>query len=254
MAGDERYLAAVRRMEKFFEGFTVEHIERAMNTKVDELAKAAVRKVALPPDVFFQVIEDPSVKTVEPEPRMVNVVQGEDWRALIMAYLHHNYKPNSNTELIRMQQRAKAYQIIGDELYKISVTWPLLRCLSRDEGKELLTQTHSGVCGGHIGARALTLKVFRQGFYCPSIIDDALKLVTTCQTCQKNSPNTQAPSLLITPSWPLQRWSIDIVGPLTNSIRKLQICSGGSGKLHKVDRGEASIHYSSNKAQKVLLA
>jgi hypothetical protein len=57
-----------------------------------------------------------------------------------MAYLHHNYEPDSNIELIRMEQRAKAYQIIGDELYKTSVTRPLLHCTSRDEGKELLTQ------------------------------------------------------------------------------------------------------------------
>jgi hypothetical protein len=133
-------------MKNFFKGFIVQHIERAKNTEVDELAKAVARKAVLPPDVFFQVIKDPSVKTVEPEPRMVNVVQGEDWRALIMTYLHHNYEPDINTELIRMQQRAKAYQIIGDEVYKTSVTWALLCCLSRDEGKELLTQTHSGVC------------------------------------------------------------------------------------------------------------
>jgi hypothetical protein len=65
-------------------------------------------------------------------------------------------------------------------LYKTSIIGPLLRCLSIDEGKELLAQTHSGVCGGHIGARGLTAKVFRQGFYWPSIIDDASKLVTIC--------------------------------------------------------------------------
>jgi hypothetical protein len=133
-----------------------------------------------------------------------------------MAYLRHHYEPDSNTELTRMK-RAKAYQIIGDELYKTSVTGPLLHCLSKDEGKELLTQTHSSVCEGHIGARALTAKVFRQGFYWPSIIDDASKLVTTCQACQKFSPNTQAPSQLIAPSWPLQRWGIDIVGPLATA-------------------------------------
>jgi hypothetical protein len=66
-------------MEDFFKGFIVQHIERAKNTEVNELAKAAARKAVLPPNVFFQVIEDPSVKTVEPEPRMINLVQGEDW-------------------------------------------------------------------------------------------------------------------------------------------------------------------------------
>jgi hypothetical protein len=75
----ERYLATVQRIENFFKGFTVEHIERAKNTEADEMTKATVRKATPPLDVFFQVIEDPSIKTVEPKPRMVNVVQGEDW-------------------------------------------------------------------------------------------------------------------------------------------------------------------------------
>jgi hypothetical protein len=61
-------------MERFFKGFTV-----------------------LPLDVFFQDVEDPSVKTVEPEPRMKNVAQGEDWQAPIMAYLRHHYQADSTT-------------------------------------------------------------------------------------------------------------------------------------------------------------
>jgi ribonuclease HI len=127
----ERYLAAIRRMERFFNGFTVQHIERTKNSEVDELAKAATKKTVIPPDVFYQFIEDPSVKTVEPEPRMINVVWGENWRAPIMAYLHSHYEPDSSAELIRMQQRAKVYQVIGEELYKTSITGPLLRCLSK---------------------------------------------------------------------------------------------------------------------------
>jgi hypothetical protein len=207
--------------------------------------------VVLPLDVFFQVIEDPSVKTVEPEPRMVNVVKGEDWRALIMAYLHHHYEPDNNTELTRMQQRAKSNQIIRDKLYKTSVTGPLLHYLSRDEGKELLTQTHLGVCGGHIGARALTAKVFRQGFYWPSIIDDASKLITTCQACQfffakySSTISSDYTFMAATKMGHRHCRAID------NSSRKLQICSGGGGILNKVNRGEASCQYSSSGAQKV---
>jgi ribonuclease HI len=63
----ERYLATVRRMDNFFKGFTVEDIERAKNTEADELAKVAARETVLPPVVFFQTIEDPSVKIVELE-------------------------------------------------------------------------------------------------------------------------------------------------------------------------------------------
>jgi hypothetical protein len=93
----ERYLATVKRMENYFKGFTVEYIERAKNTEVDELAKAATRKATLHPDVFFQTIKDPSMKIVEPEPRMVNIIEGEDWRAPIMAYLRNHCEPDNNT-------------------------------------------------------------------------------------------------------------------------------------------------------------
>ena len=36
-----KYLAAVRRMEKHFTGFTFPHIPRSKNAKADELVKAA---------------------------------------------------------------------------------------------------------------------------------------------------------------------------------------------------------------------
>jgi hypothetical protein len=141
----EKYLAAIRIMDNYFKGITVEYIERTKNTEADELAKATAKKTVLPPDVFFQVIKDPSMKLVEPEPRMVNIIQGEDWRAPIMAYLRQHYEPDNSTVLIKMQQRAKAYQVIGDELYKTSVTGSLLRCFRKDEGNELFAQTHLGI-------------------------------------------------------------------------------------------------------------
>jgi ribonuclease HI len=61
----ERYLALVWRMENYFRGFLVKHIERVKNTKVDEMVKVAANKITLHPDVFFQILEDSLVKTVE---------------------------------------------------------------------------------------------------------------------------------------------------------------------------------------------
>jgi hypothetical protein len=91
----------------------------------------------LPADVFFQVIEDASVKMVEPEPMLINAIEGKDWRAPIMTYLCHYYKPDNTTEHMRMQKIAKAYQIIGNDLNKTSVSGPLLRCISKAKGQEL---------------------------------------------------------------------------------------------------------------------
>jgi hypothetical protein len=95
----ERYLALIRRMKSYFKSFTVEYIERDKSAKADELAKAAARYTPLSADVFFLVISDASIKTVEPEPRVVNLIQGEDWRAAIMAYLRHYYEPDSTVDI-----------------------------------------------------------------------------------------------------------------------------------------------------------
>jgi hypothetical protein len=87
----ERYLDVVRRMDNHFKGFTVKYIEKTKNTEANKLAKAIAKKAVLPPDVFFQVIKDPSIKIVEPETRIVNIIQGGDWRTPIMACLLHHY-------------------------------------------------------------------------------------------------------------------------------------------------------------------
>jgi hypothetical protein len=111
-----------------------------------------------------------------------------------MTYLYHYYEPDSKNEQIRMHQRAKDYQIVGNELYKTFVSGPLLRCISKTEGQEILQEVHVRICGGHIGARALAAKVLRQGFYWSARIDDAAKLVSTCEACQKFSHRHKAPA------------------------------------------------------------
>jgi hypothetical protein len=55
-----------------------------------------------------------------------------------MACLRHYYELDSKNEQIRLQQRAKDYQIVGNELYKISVSGPLLYRVSKTEGQEIL--------------------------------------------------------------------------------------------------------------------
>jgi hypothetical protein len=83
------------------------------------------------------------------------------------------------------------------------VSDPLIRCISKAEGQQLLSEIHTGICGGYIGVRALVAKVLRQCFYWPVVINDAVKLIATCKTCQKFSHRSKAPALpsqLIAPS------------------------------------------------------
>jgi ribonuclease HI len=103
----ERYLSMVRRMENYFKEFTVEYIERNKKVEAHELAKAVARNTPMSADVFFQVLEDASVKTVQLEPRVINVIKGEDWRAPIMAYLRYYYELDSKNEQTTMNSERK---------------------------------------------------------------------------------------------------------------------------------------------------
>jgi ribonuclease HI len=57
-----KYLEKVREMERHFKGYTVQHIPRDDNNEADRLAKAAARNQEMLPDVFFEIIKEPSIK------------------------------------------------------------------------------------------------------------------------------------------------------------------------------------------------
>jgi hypothetical protein len=90
----------------------------------------------------------------------------------------------------------RTYVIIEGELSKQGVCSPLLKCLSRAEGQELMKEIYSGICGAHIKSWPLLGKVFRQGFYWPKAASDATDLVQKCENCQKCARDQKQPSSL----------------------------------------------------------
>jgi hypothetical protein len=40
-----------------------------------------------------------------------------------------------------------------------------MRCITREEGRDLLAEIHGGECGSHSSSRTLVGKAFRHGFY-----------------------------------------------------------------------------------------
>jgi ribonuclease HI len=126
-----KYLKKVREIERHFKGYSVQHIPRYDNNEAGKLAKAVARNQAMPPDVFFEIIKEPSIKKTKP--RIVNIVETPDWIAEIMAYLRGHYEPQDESEEKRYKQRARGYAIINGELYKSGVTEPWLRCITSEK-------------------------------------------------------------------------------------------------------------------------
>ena len=147
-------------MEASFEGFSVKNIPRGENEHADLLAKSAAQGLPLPSEVFFETIKAPSVELMESAELTISLVHSEDWRTEIVSFLQGNCLSDDEVYNKRMEARTKAYVIIEGELYKHGVCSPLLKCLSRAEGIELMKEIHAGLCGSHIGSRPLQGKVF----------------------------------------------------------------------------------------------
>jgi hypothetical protein len=94
-----------------------------------------------------------------------------------MAYLRGHYEPENEVNDIRMKQRTRNYKIINNQLYKQGICAPLLKCISAEEGKKLLTEIHEGICGTHPRARTMAGKAFHQGFYWSSAQNDSKEIV-----------------------------------------------------------------------------
>jgi ribonuclease HI len=228
-----QYLTAVRSLERQFKGFTLQHVDCARNEEADALSQAAARGEALPSDVFYHVIGTPAVRSLEglqitndvEGHRIVNLIMTEDWRAPITLFLQGYYHPSDVNEAKCLKHQSQDFALIEGQLYKKGVSQPILKCVTETEGIQILCEVHSGTCGSHSGPRALAAKVIRQGFYWPDIICAANRVTRSCEACQKFSPRSGNPSQftkLISHTWPLQRWGLDIVEPLPTAQRNLK--------------------------------
>ncbi|XP_041017984.1 uncharacterized protein LOC121260213 [Juglans microcarpa x Juglans regia] len=59
---------------------------------------------------------------------------------------------------------------------------PFLRCLSPDETQYVLVEIYEGICGSHLGGRALVARVSWAGYYWPQSLKDSETLPRNAQS------------------------------------------------------------------------
>jgi hypothetical protein len=108
-----------------------------------------------------------------------------DWRQPFIDYLSEQKVPSDKNLAEQLVRRAKPYVLVRDKLYRRGASFEvLIKCVPRQEDKDILEEIHRGVCGNHASSRTLVSKAFRRAFYWPTALGDAEELVTRCQGCQ----------------------------------------------------------------------
>ena len=128
--------------------------------------------------------------------RMVLPVEGAHppWARDIVKYIMEHVLPEDDHDAERVARQAKLYVMIDGELYRRRDNGVKLRCIPQEQGQVLLRDIHEGTCSSHVASRSLAGKVFRHGFYWPTVLSDAEQLVKTCEACQYYAKNIHQPA------------------------------------------------------------
>nr|CAH66523.1 H0502B11.3 [Oryza sativa] len=137
------------------------------------------------------------------------------------AYLADKALPEDREGSERVRRISKRYVLVEGTLYRRAANGVLLKCIPREQGVELLADIHEGECGAHSASRTLVGKAFRQGFYWPTALNDAVDLVRRCRACQFHTRQTHQPAQALQTiplSWPFAVWGLDILGPFRRAL------------------------------------
>ena len=69
-----------------------------------------------------------------------------------------------------------------------------MKCVPTDQGKQLLVEVHARIYGHHMALRSLVEKAFRQGFYWPTMLQNAEEVVRRCEGYQFYARQTHLPA------------------------------------------------------------
>jgi ribonuclease HI len=170
----DAYYLEVRMLENKFYGLEFHHIIRDNNVAADVLSKLGSTRAQVPAGVFVHELHVPSI--LEPAPTTTNPVPSPagqevmmievDWRQPFIDYIFEQKFPTDKNLAEQIIHRAKSYVLVGDKLYRWGATsGVLMKCVPREEGKDILEEIHKGVCGNHASSRTLVSKAFRRAFY-----------------------------------------------------------------------------------------
>jgi ribonuclease HI len=186
------YLLHVRRLEKDFTALELQHVPRADNSAADDLSVKASTWAPVPEGIFERWLlrsttqpaelgeggESSTSKLAVPvvsqnPPKTVCATGGpasplasqpisqsgsDAWISEIRDYLKEKILPEDHVFVEHIVRLAKRYAVVEGDLYRHGANGIHMRCITQEEGHELLTEIHGGECGSHSSSRTLVGK------------------------------------------------------------------------------------------------
>ena len=198
------YLEYVQELKSSFVSFEVVHVPREQNARADLLAKLAssgkggrqrtvIQETLKTPRAFVadhlvlqiskstekaarshrsltqETLRSPRIRACRGE--RVNMTQvcathePDTWITQYQRCLADGLLPLDPTEARKIKKNSSKFTMIDGELYRFGFTHPLLECVHGEKCTRIMVEHHEGICGSHVGGRALAARSFRAGYY-----------------------------------------------------------------------------------------
>ncbi|XP_026384876.1 uncharacterized protein LOC113280473 [Papaver somniferum] len=169
-----------------------------------------------------------------------------DWRQPYIRYLTTSELPEDEKLASKVKKNACRYSMIEGELYSKPVGLdPFLRCISAEEGQQILAEAHEGICGNHSGGRSLAHMILSQGYFWSYMQKYAKECAHKCVPCQEHAPVPKRPANELHPvfsPWSFSMWGLDIVVPLPKAPGGVKFVLAATDYFTKWVKAVALVH------------
>ncbi|XP_013624472.1 PREDICTED: uncharacterized protein LOC106330572 [Brassica oleracea var. oleracea] len=217
----DAYLKLVQDLKRDFEFFELTKVPCVENVCADALAALGSKlhdqvKRTIP----IHKIEKPSIDTKAEQTTIAAAIseamdideaeppsqddQPTDWHKELIDYLAEGLLPAEKWDVRRLKRRSAQYVVMDGELHRWTASKVLLKCISGEETRLVMAETHEGAAGNHSGGRALALKIKNLRFYWPTLNVDCETDVRKCDKCQRHASTLHSPTEFLhrVPSYP----------------------------------------------------
>jgi hypothetical protein len=203
----DAYVQEVRKLENKFSGLEIHHVVREHNVGADILSKLGSTRAQVLAGVFVQELKQPSIKSSPQvttdnglhQPDREVMLLAEDWREAYIDFIQDQKLPAGvdarSAEAACVMRRSKGFIQVDSKLYQRGArSGVLMKCVTKEDGCDILREIHEGICGNHAASRTLVGKAYRAGFWWPTAVSDAEDLVRRCQNCQFFGKQSHVPA------------------------------------------------------------
>ncbi|XP_063939916.1 uncharacterized protein LOC135148542 [Daucus carota subsp. sativus] len=207
-----RYQALVKSYLTLIPGCKILQVNREENAEADNLSRLVQNSADLDSSVYFEELHKPTIEQEE----IFEINNDPTWMTPLINYIEKGELPEDKGKAQRLKAKAAKFFVEGGTLFRRTYSSPILKCIGPEEAEYCLREVHEGICGDHMSAKGLAYKIIRQGYYWPTIHQDAMEFVKKCKNYQlfSNVPRVSPvlPSSVLSPI-PFAIWGIDIMGP-----------------------------------------